>query len=39
MNLGFDLYFELEDVNFVVLNGLNIEIKMMDNFLMKGNGY
>lgn len=39
MNLGFDPYFEQEDVNPVVLNGLNTETKTMDNFSMKGNGY
>jgi len=39
MNLGFDPYFEPEDVNPVVLNGLNTETKTMDNFSMKGNGY
>ena len=39
MNLGFDSYFEYEDVNPVVLNGLNTETKTMDNFSMKGNGY
>lgn len=39
MNLGFDSYFEYEEVNPVVLNGLNTETKTMDNFSMKGNGY
>ncbi len=39
MNLGFDPYFEPEEVNPVVLNGLNTETKTMDNFSMKGNGY
>ncbi len=39
MNLGFDPYFEYEEVNPVVLNGLNTETKTMDNFSMKGNGY
>ena len=39
MNLGFDNYFEYEEVNPVVLNGLNTETKTMDNFSMKGNGY
>jgi len=39
MNLGFDPYFEQEEVNPVVLNGLNTETKTMDNFSMKGNGY
>lgn len=39
MNLGYDPYFEYEEVNPVVLNGLNTETKTMDNFSMKGNGY
>ncbi|WP_236261760.1 MULTISPECIES: class 1b ribonucleoside-diphosphate reductase subunit beta [Erysipelothrix] len=39
MNLGFDPYFDYEEVNPVVLNGLNTETKTMDNFSMKGNGY
>lgn len=39
MNLGFDAYYEYEEVNPVVLNGLNTETKTMDNFSMKGNGY
>lgn len=39
MNLGFDAYFEYEEVNPVVLNGLNTQTKTMDNFSMKGNGY
>ncbi|MFM1524551.1 MULTISPECIES: class 1b ribonucleoside-diphosphate reductase subunit beta [Helcococcus] len=39
MNIGFDPYFEYEEVNPVVLNGLNTETKTMDNFSMKGNGY
>ncbi|AMC94322.1 ribonucleotide-diphosphate reductase [Erysipelothrix larvae] len=39
MNLGFDPFFEYEEVNPVVLNGLNTETKTMDNFSMKGNGY
>lgn len=39
MNLGFEPYFEYEEVNPVVLNGLNTETKTMDNFSMKGNGY
>ncbi|CCV63755.1 Ribonucleoside-diphosphate reductase, beta chain [Alteracholeplasma palmae J233] len=39
MNLGFDPYFPQEEVNPVVLNGLNTETKTMDNFSMKGNGY
>lgn len=39
MNIGFDAYFPYEEVNPVVLNGLNTETKTMDNFSMKGNGY
>ena len=39
MNLGFDAHFPYEEVNPVVLNGLNTETKTMDNFSMKGNGY
>lgn len=39
MNLAFEPYFEYEEVNPVVLNGLNTETKTMDNFSMKGNGY
>lgn len=39
MNLGFDQKFPHEEVNPVVLNGLNTQTKTMDNFSMKGNGY
>lgn len=39
MNLGFEPHFPHEEVNPVVLNGLNTETKTMDNFSMKGNGY
>ena len=39
MNLGFEPAFEYEEVNPVVLNGLNTETKTMDYFSMKGNGY
>jgi len=39
MNLGFEPQFEHEEVNPVVLNGLNTETKTMDYFSMKGNGY
>jgi len=39
MNLGFDAVYPYEEVNPVVLNGLNTETKTMDNFSMKGNGY
>ncbi|XXP77417.1 MAG: class 1b ribonucleoside-diphosphate reductase subunit beta [Lettuce witches'-broom phytoplasma] len=39
MNLGFEQKFPQENINPVVLNGLNTETKTMDNFSMKGNGY
>ena len=39
INLGFEPQFEHEEVNPVVLNGLNTETKTMDYFSMKGNGY
>lgn len=39
MNLGFDPYFEYEEVNPVIVNGLNTTTKTMDFFSMKGNGY
>ncbi len=39
MNLGFEPVFPNEEVNPVVINGLNTETKTMDNFSMKGNGY
>lgn len=39
LNLGFDTYFDEEEVNPVVLNGLNTTTKTMDFFSMKGNGY
>jgi ribonucleoside-diphosphate reductase beta chain len=39
MNLAYEPVFEYEEVNPVVLNGLNTETKTMDNFSMKGNGY
>lgn len=39
MNLGFDIYFPEEDVNPVVLNGLNTESKVHDYFSNKGNSY
>ncbi|RAM57941.1 ribonucleotide-diphosphate reductase [Candidatus Phytoplasma oryzae] len=39
LNLGFDQKFDYEEVNPVVLNGLNTETKTMDNFSLKGNGY
>ncbi|MGE9276820.1 MAG: class 1b ribonucleoside-diphosphate reductase subunit beta [Candidatus Phytoplasma pruni] len=39
MNLGFEQKFPQENINPVVLNGLNTETKTMDNFSMRGNGY
>ncbi|WP_284928367.1 class 1b ribonucleoside-diphosphate reductase subunit beta [Candidatus Phytoplasma sp. AldY-WA1] len=39
LNLGFDQKFPFEEINPVILNGLNTETKTMDNFSMKGNGY
>ncbi|PQP79279.1 class 1b ribonucleoside-diphosphate reductase subunit beta [Candidatus Phytoplasma phoenicium] len=39
LNLGFDQKFQQEEVNPVIINGLNTETKTMDNFSMKGNGY
>ncbi|MHA7765382.1 class 1b ribonucleoside-diphosphate reductase subunit beta [Bacillus atrophaeus] len=39
MNLGFDSYFEEEEINPIVLNGLNTKTKSHDFFSMKGNGY
>ncbi|WP_050614975.1 class 1b ribonucleoside-diphosphate reductase subunit beta [Bacillus testis] len=38
-NLGFPPYFEEEEVNPVVLNGLDTKTKSHDFFSMKGNGY
>lgn len=38
-NLGFDIYFEEEEVNPIVLNGLDTKTKSHDFFSMKGNGY
>lgn len=38
-NLGFDSYFKEEDINPVVLNGLNTKSKSHDFFSMKGNSY
>lgn len=38
-NLGFDGFFEDEDINPVVLNGLKTSTKSHDFFSMKGNGY
>lgn len=39
MNVGFEPYFDEEEVNPIVLNGLNTRTKEMDFFSMKGNGY
>lgn len=39
MNLGFDQYFDDEEINPVVLRGLDTESKTMDFFSMKGNSY
>ncbi|MEZ0180226.1 class 1b ribonucleoside-diphosphate reductase subunit beta ['Camptotheca acuminata' phytoplasma] len=39
LNLGFEQKFPYEEINPVILNGLNTETKTMDNFSMKGNGY
>ncbi|KAB8122033.1 MAG: ribonucleotide-diphosphate reductase subunit beta [Candidatus Phytoplasma cynodontis] len=39
LNLGFSQKFPYEEVNPVILNGLNTETKTMDNFSLKGNGY
>ena len=38
-NLGFDPYFEAEEVNPVVLNGLDTKTKSHDFFSQKGDGY
>lgn len=39
MNLGFGPYFEEEEINPIVLNGLNTKTKSHDFFSMKGTGY
>ncbi|MDO8167951.1 class 1b ribonucleoside-diphosphate reductase subunit beta [Candidatus Phytoplasma melaleucae] len=39
LNLGFEQKFPQEEVNPVIINGLNTETKTMDYFSMKGNGY
>lgn len=39
MNLGFDPYFEEEEINPIVLNGLKTDTKNHDFFSVKGNGY
>lgn len=38
-NLGFESYFEAEEVNPIVLNGINTHSKDHDFFSKKGNGY
>lgn len=38
-NLGFESYFPEEDVNPIIINGLNTKTKSHDFFSMKGNGY
>jgi ribonucleoside-diphosphate reductase beta chain len=39
MNLGFEQYYEEEELNSIVINGLNTKTKSHDFFSMKGNGY
>lgn len=39
MNLGLDAYFEEEEINPIVLNGMDTKTKSHDFFSMKGNGY
>lgn len=39
MNLGLQPYFEREEVNPIIINGLNTRTKEMDFFSMKGTGY
>ncbi|MGM9987391.1 MAG: class 1b ribonucleoside-diphosphate reductase subunit beta [Bacillaceae bacterium] len=39
MNLGYDNYFDEEEINPVVLNGLRTDTKNHDFFSVKGNGY
>lgn len=38
-NLGYDNHFEEEEINPIVLNGLDTKTKSFDFFSMKGNGY
>ena len=38
-NLGFESYYEVSDINPIVLNGLSTETKSHDFFSTKGNGY
>jgi Ribonucleotide reductase, beta subunit len=39
MNLGMETYFPEEDINPIVLNGINTSTKQHDFFSKKGNGY
>lgn len=39
MNLGLETHFKEEEINPIVLNGLNTKTKSHDFFSMKGNGY
>lgn len=39
MNLGLEAYFDDEDINPIVLNGLKTDTKNHDFFSVKGNGY
>lgn len=39
MNLGFEPHFPTEEINPIVLNGLDTKTKSHDFFSMKGNGY
>ncbi|UOY92661.1 class 1b ribonucleoside-diphosphate reductase subunit beta [Ectobacillus sp. JY-23] len=39
MNLGLEPYFEEEDINPIVMNGLRTDTKNHDFFSVKGNGY
>lgn len=39
MNLGYDPYFEEEEINSVVMNGLDTKTKTFDFFSMKGSSY
>ena len=38
-NLGFEDFYEVDDINPIVLNGLSTETKTHDFFSTKGNGY
>lgn len=39
LNLGFELYFEEREFNFIIENVLDIFIKNYDFFFVKGDGY